>query len=394
MLVGLYPGCDHDTIQAAIDELERRPSGSRDTLTILPGIYEENVRVYRSDLRIVGIGEVVIRGRLSARQAAADGQPLGTFGTPTLFLGGSRLAMENVTVENAAGCGDLVGQALALYAHCDETVFRHCVFLGYQDTLCTGPLPDASLAGTPFGGIPVREKRSICRQLYIGCRIEGTVDYIFGGAMAVFERCRIHARKRSGGGSIYVTAASTPACQAHGYVFRECLLTAEEGAGPLYLGRPWRDAAKTDWVGCAYGARLHPDRWDDWEKPHARATVRYREFGCRSLLEPSAGQLGNGLEDSSDKLTTDSSDTDGAYQLGSVGERDSASRSIRVHERQPAFIGEMPPIGEPILGAKPDPREFPPAGGGFGLRSDRIPAGLEADELFRDSDFLKRKGVG
>lgn len=321
MFVGPYPGCDHTTIQSAVDELERRPAGVPDTLTILPGVYEENVRIYRSDLRIVGIGEVVIRGRLSARQKDAHGEELGTFGTATLFLGGRRLELANITVENAAGCGDLVGQAVALYAHCDEAVFRNCVFLGYQDTVCTGPLPETSVAGTPFGGIAIREKHSRCRQLYVGCRIEGTVDFIFGGALALFEDGQLHARKRSGGGPVYVTAASTPAGQEHGYVFRDCLLTAEEGAAPIYLGRPWRDAAKTDYIGCKYGARIHPDRWDDWGKPHARATIRYREFGCRS-----------------------------------------------------------------------EPAELPP-GGGFGVRAELIPGGLELGDMFRDSAFLMKKGV-
>ncbi|TYP78240.1 pectinesterase family protein [Paenibacillus methanolicus] len=363
MLVGPYPGCDYATIQAAVDELERRTPAVTDTLTILPGVYEENVRVYRSDLRIVGIGKVVIRGRLSARQPDKRGEPLGTFGTATLFLGGSRIEMENVTVENAAGCGDLVGQAVALYAHCDEAVFRNCAFLGCQDTLCTGPLPETSAEGKPFGGIPIRERHSRCRQLYIGCRIEGTVDFIFGGATALFERCQLHARKRLGGGPVYVTAASTPAGGEHGYVFRDCLLTAEEGAAQIYLGRPWREAAKTDYVGCLYGAPLHPDRWDDWEKPHARVAARYREFGCRSLLDASSGRSDEGTDGRLDERTANAGPPD--------------------RHRLPSAAA----VPERLANA-------PHGNDDFGLRSDRIPAGLEAADLFRDSAFLNKNREG
>lgn len=51
--------------------------------------------------------------------------------------------LENLTVSNTAGQGSEVGQAVAVYAHCDETVFRNCTFKGHQDTLFTGPLPPA-----------------------------------------------------------------------------------------------------------------------------------------------------------------------------------------------------------------------------------------------------------
>lgn len=285
MLVGSYPGCDYASIQEAVDELERRPSLQTDNLYILSGIYEENVTIYRSDLRIVGIGRVELIGRLSARLPDAWGKPIGTFSTPTLFLGGSRLILENLTITNAAGCGDIAGQAIALFAHCDEAVFRHCTFKGYQDTLCTGPLPQASVSGEPFGGIPIREKHIECRQLYDRCYIEGTVDFIFGGAAALFEHCQLHGLKRSSGGPLYVTAASTPAGQSHGFVFRDCVLTAEDGVQPVYLGRPWRHEAKTDFAGCRYAAQVHPDRWDDWGRPCSRTSVRYREFGC-SFLKP------------------------------------------------------------------------------------------------------------
>lgn len=282
MLVGKEPFCDFHSIQDAVDALEQQSPDQAETLYVLPGVYEEKVRIYRSNLTIIGIGQVEIRGNLYARQHDESGRELGTFGTPTLFLGGRCLILENLVIVNAAGQGVEIGQAIAVYAHCDETVFRHCTFKGYQDTLFTGPLPPAPKAGNSFGGIPLREHHSHYRQLYQHCCIEGTVDFIFGGATALFEHCEIrslrHARNEPG----YITAASTPEGNKHGYIFQECFLTAEAGVNQVYLGRPWREYAKTDFVDCKMGSHIHPRGWDSWGNSSNERSVRYREFGTLS----------------------------------------------------------------------------------------------------------------
>lgn len=285
MWVGKEAFCDYRTIQEAVDELERRPSQKHETLYILSGVYEEAVRIYRSDLTIAGIGEVVITNNRYARQPDETGEEQGTFATPTLFLNGSRLVIENLTVANTAGQGPEIGQALALYAHCDETVFRNCTFKGHQDTIFTGPLPAANKHGGPFGGIPLRERHEQCRQLYSRCYIEGTVDFIFGGATAYFEQCEIRSLRSAHDGVGYVTAASTPENQTYGYVFEECLLTAGDDVSGIYMGRPWRSYAATAFVNCRLGAHIHPAGWDNWGNPANEATVRYSEYAASGLSE-------------------------------------------------------------------------------------------------------------
>ncbi|GIP12638.1 hypothetical protein J1TS5_48080 [Paenibacillus macerans] len=222
MLVGKESFCDYRTIGEAVDALERDAAMQPETLYILAGRYEEQVVIYRSHLRIVGIGYVEIAMNRYAKERDEHGEEIGTFATPTLFLGGSHLVVENLTISNTAGQGERIGQAVAVYAHCDQAVFRNCTFKGHQDTLFTGPLPPAPRERAAFGGIPLKEHHEHYRQHYQNCYIEGTVDFIFGGAAAVFEACEIRSLVHEGCGVGYITAASTPQGQQHGYVFRDC----------------------------------------------------------------------------------------------------------------------------------------------------------------------------
>ncbi len=96
-------------------------------------------------------------------------------------------------------------------------IFKNCRLSGYQDTLCTGPLPDLQKDGTPFC-TPASANPEYCRQTYEYCWIEGTVDFIFGGADAVFHQCHIHSLASKNPG--YITAASTPKNQKQGIVLK------------------------------------------------------------------------------------------------------------------------------------------------------------------------------
>ncbi|MGG4217498.1 pectinesterase family protein [Paenibacillus jamilae] len=279
MLVGKESFCDFHSIQEAINVLEQSPSSEMETLAILSGTYEEEVRIYRSNLHIIGIGQVEIRMDRYARERNEAGEEIGTFATPTLFVGGSHLILENLIISNTAGQGEHIGQAVAVYAHCDQTVFRNCTFKGYQDTLFTGPLPPAPKERLKFGGVPLKEHHAHYRQLYQHCYIEGTIDFIFGGATAYFEDCEIRSLRHHKNHTSYVTAASTPQGQTYGYVFDHCYLTAEPDITPVFLGRPWREFAKTIFVDCKMGDHIDPRGWDNWGNTANEKTVCYQEFG-------------------------------------------------------------------------------------------------------------------
>ena len=56
----------------------------------------------------------------------------------------------------------------------------------------------------------------------------------------------------------YITAASTPESQEYGYVFSNCKLISKDcPPNSVYLGRPWRNYAKTVFLECALGNHIH-----------------------------------------------------------------------------------------------------------------------------------------
>jgi len=112
------------------------------------------------------------------------------------------------------------------------------------------------------------------RQYFRDCYIEGTTDFIFGASTAVFDHCTIRSKKNS-----FVTAASTPAGQAYGFVFLACKLTADSTlAQKVYLGRPWRPKAKVVYVRCELGSHIVPAGWDNWKNPENEKTAYYAEY--------------------------------------------------------------------------------------------------------------------
>ncbi|WP_185957354.1 pectinesterase family protein [Gracilimonas mengyeensis] len=242
---------DFTSIQAAVDASKSFPP-ERITIYIKNGVYKEKVKVHSWNTYLTFEGESrdstiitwddyfdkIDRGRNS------------TFHTYTLLVEGNDFRAKNLTIENTAG---EVGQAVALHLDADRVSIQNCKLLGNQDTVY--------LAGEGK------------RQYFNDCYIEGTTDFIFGGATAWFEDCRIHSKRDS-----YITAASTHQNQEYGFVFNNCRLTAEENVDKVYLGRPWRDHAKTVFMRCEMGSHVQPTGWHNWDKPEAEETVFYAEY--------------------------------------------------------------------------------------------------------------------
>jgi pectinesterase len=253
VVVALDGSGDYTSIQTAINNSPSFPY-QRVLITIKNGVYHEKVRIPEWNTKISLIGEskekTIITyddyyGKINLGRNS-------TFLTPTLLVEGNDFKAANLTIQNTAGP---VGQAIALSVVADRVVVSNCIILGNQDTLYT--------SGEGF------------KQYFKDCFIEGTVDFIFGSATAVFDNCTIHSKSNA-----YVTAASTPESSKYGFVFMNCKLTADEKATEVYLGRPWRINAKTVYLNCEMGKHIRKEGWNNWSKADAEKASFYAEYNC------------------------------------------------------------------------------------------------------------------
>jgi pectinesterase len=241
------------SIQDAINAAPQRTSRVRPwVIHIKPGVYKELIYVQREKRFITLVGDdaarTILTYNLNANMLGPDGKPIGTFRTASTMIDADDFSAENLTFENSAGP---VGQALAIRIEGDRVAFRNCRFLGWQDTI---------LANRG-------------RHYFENCYIAGHVDFIFGGATAVFERCHIHCLRNG-----YITAASTPSEQPFGFVFSHCKITGESPEVKTYLGRPWRDFAAVTFLNTEMSDVVRPVGWHNWDKPAREKTSRYAEF--------------------------------------------------------------------------------------------------------------------
>jgi pectinesterase len=241
------------SIQDAINAAPQSTSRTRPwVIHIKPGIYKELIYVQREKRFISLVGEdaekTVLTYNLNANMLGPDGKIIGTFRTASTMIDADDFTAENLTFENSAGP---VGQALAIRIEGDRVAFRHCQFLGWQDTI---------LANRG-------------RHYFVDCYIAGHVDFIFGGATVFFERCHIHCLRNG-----YITAASTPTEQPFGFVFSHCRITGETADVKTYLGRPWRDFAGVVFLNTEMSAVVRPAGWHNWDKPAREKTARYAEY--------------------------------------------------------------------------------------------------------------------
>jgi pectinesterase len=265
---GIKGTTEFPTIVNALDHhpfATPNPDGSpgRVFIEITPGIYHERLIVTQNhaNITLIGLGkspeDTVITTSLNAKQAG------GTFFTETVEINGSGFEADNITFENTAGN---TGQAVAVADRGDRSIFKHCRFLGHQDTLFAD-----------YG-----------RQYYVDSYIEGGVDFIFGNAAAVFDHDEIHSN-----GPGYQTAQSrTAPDQTTGYVIVNSRVTAtfDSPAPPpdapgaastraahrnIFLGRPWRPYSRVVYMNTELPDALDPVGWTPWNARDTTPPLAY-----------------------------------------------------------------------------------------------------------------------
>ncbi|MEJ5963787.1 pectinesterase family protein [Pedobacter immunditicola] len=245
---------DFTTLQEAINAVP----DFRKTTTVIyikNGIYKEKINLSASKKLVKLVGESVENTILSyddfATRKNRFGEEMGTSGSASFYMYADDFTAEHITFENSAGP---VGQAVALWVAGDRAKFYNCRMLGFQDTLYT------------FG--------ANSRQYYSNCYIEGTVDFIFGSATAVFDGSVIFCKK----GGRYITASSAPDTVKYGYVFLNSTIKGDAADQSFFLGRPWRPYAKSVFINCYLGKVIKAEGWDNWSKESNEKTAYYAEY--------------------------------------------------------------------------------------------------------------------
>lgn len=278
---------DFTTVQAALNQVER-VQNEYTTIQIKAGIYKEVIHIKENQgfIQLIGegIGKTVISFDNYAGKLNQEGIKLGTNNSATVFIDGDHIKAEGITFENSyyqPGLDAPGRQAVAVNTTGREVTFRQCAFKGYQDTLYA--------------------REGSC--YFYECYIEGDIDFIFGGAKAVFEKCQIHSLY--GGSQVdngYVTAASTKASQAYGFLFENCQLTADSTMPErtVYLGRPWHPSARTEPVctstvfkNCHLGAHIKEEGWTFMGEvqPETERLYEFNNTGEGAVLNAKRRQL-------------------------------------------------------------------------------------------------------
>ena len=169
-----------------------------------------------------------------------------------------------VTFRNTAGPAK--GQAVAVMNRSPHSIFYRCSLEGYQDTLYAHS----------------------SQQFYRECDIRGTVDSIFGSALAVFQDCSILARRPRRGQSNMVTAQGREdADHFSGFSILNCTvdaapdLLAADFQVQTYLGRPWKEYSRTIVLQSRIDDVIAPEGWLPWAGNFALNTCFYTEIGNR-----------------------------------------------------------------------------------------------------------------
>jgi len=257
-------GADFPSIQAAVNAAPETGA----VIRIQPGIYREVVHVDKPRIQLRGETKDPSKVVLVYGNSAAS--TCGTSCSATLFVTGDEFFAGMMTVANDySKHSDVPSQAVAVKVTGDRAVFRHVRLLGAQDTLYAAS--EKCMDG--------RSPCAVKRQYFADCYIEGHVDFIFGDAKAVFDRCEIHSIPHLAGGYLTAQSRSRPE-QGSGYVFNGCTLTADPGVENVYLGRPWRDYSTVIYLNTKMGSHIMPAGWSEWKSaPVPRLpTATYAEF--------------------------------------------------------------------------------------------------------------------
>lgn len=244
------------------EALKQVPKKSKKPFVIYikEGVYKEYVRIEKDMTYVVLIGDGGNKTRITGNKNFKDGTD--TYNTCTVAVEGDHFVAIKMGFENTAGPDK--HQAVALRVQGDFSIFFQCQMDGYQDTLYVHTL----------------------RQFYRDCTISGTIDFIFGDAVSVFQNCTFVVRKPMENQQCIVTAQGRKERhQPSAIVIQGGSIVADKEYYPVrfknkaYLARPWKSYSRTIIMEAFLDDLIQPEgfvRWDD--KGTGEKTCFYAEY--------------------------------------------------------------------------------------------------------------------
>jgi pectin methylesterase-like acyl-CoA thioesterase len=276
--VGLDGTGDFATIQGASDWVPQNNTLPR-TIRVKPGIYRDIAYFAQNRNFVTLIGDGASRNDVQLYQL----YPSEVFAGAARGMGVLNIASHDVTVRDltvdiadyiaqpnlaggfAPGAPAFAGAINTVFTTGKRLIFDNVLMKGGQDTLYTNT------------GIAHFNK----------CEIWGSVDFIYGDALAVFDQCNIVQIRDSGGP---IGAPNTPLAQPHGLVFLNCTFPRalkangfpyDVGTNNTTFMRPWRQDGATAIINCQLGAQISTKGWGEWDS--RENTCRAREYGSSMM---------------------------------------------------------------------------------------------------------------
>ncbi|KAK4486000.1 hypothetical protein RD792_008658 [Penstemon davidsonii] len=250
---------DFTTVQQALNSIPLF-NPCRVVITISPGTYKEKIEIPMTmgyvTLEGSGAAKTIIRWDDTADRIGKNGKPLGTYGSATFAVNAPYFIAKNITFKNKAPpppAGATGKQAVALRISADTAAFINCKFIGAQDTLYDHK----------------------GRHYFKNCHIQGSVDFIFGDGLSLYEGCHLHAKARTYGA---LTAQKRESMlEETGFSFVNCKVT---GSGALYLGRAWGTFSRVVFAYTYMDKIITPRGWYNWGDKQREMTVFFGQFKC------------------------------------------------------------------------------------------------------------------
>ncbi|KAI4352786.1 hypothetical protein L6164_007006 [Bauhinia variegata] len=224
------------------------------------GIYNEYVNIEKNMTHVVMVGDGGEKTRITGNKNFIDG--VNTFKTATVAVEGDNFMAMNIGFENSAGPEK--HQAVALRVGADMAVFYNCSMDGYQDTLY------------------IHTKR----QFYRDCTISGTIDFVFGDSLTVFQNCTFKVRKPMENQQCIVTAQGrkdkhepTAIIIQGGSIMPDPSFDPVKLKNKVYLARPWKPYSRTIIMDAFISDLITPEGYLPWQNNHTWIdTCFYTEY--------------------------------------------------------------------------------------------------------------------